>query len=131
VVILNSGFGSTFGTPEENQATFDSLHVPMAIFVGGKDATDMNKFDAAKINADVDFETITKNIPIFYGSDPDKPHEAGYNDDYGGEWGPIIRAWMSWQLKGDEGATTGKGMFVGKNCGLCNTDWIIQKKNMD
>ena len=27
-------------------------------------------------------------------------------------------AWMRWHLLGDQGAT-GKGMFIGDNCGLC------------
>jgi hypothetical protein len=117
MVVLNMGMG---GRAE----VLNMQHVPLANFVGGST-------DIGKPSADADFAANNTAYPVFYGSDPDKPHEATYTDDNGGEWGPIVRAWLSWQLKGDEGATTGKGMFIGANCGLCNTDWVIQKKNMD
>jgi hypothetical protein len=87
--------------------------------------------DIGKSPADADFPANNTTYPLFFASDPDMDHNGGYTSDNGGPWSPIIRAWLSWQLKGDVGATTGKGMFWGKNCGMCNTDWVIQKKNME
>jgi hypothetical protein len=117
MVVLNMGMG---GDP----TSLAKQHVPVANFVGGTS-------DIGKSAADADFAANNTKYPLFFGSDPDMPHEAGYNTENGGPWAPIVGAWLAWQLKGDEGATTGKGMFWGKDCGLCNTDWVIQKKNME
>jgi hypothetical protein len=60
----------------------------------------------------------------------DVGHLATYSQDNGGEFARAGVAWLQWQLFDDESAK-GKGMFVGKDCGLCKTDWVIEKKNMD
>jgi hypothetical protein len=115
IVIWNSGLFS------RNQAIYDSLHTPMAMFIGG--VTDM-----AYSNADADFNAITKNIPIFYGN-LEMGHMATYAEDNGGEFARVGVAWLKWQLLEDQGPN-GREMFEGSACGLCNTDWIIKKKNM-
>jgi hypothetical protein len=116
IVIWNSGLFS------RNQATYDSLHTPMAFFIGGST-------DIAYSNAEADFKAITANIPIFYGN-LEVGHLATYFEDNGGEFARVGVAWLKWQLLGDQGAN-GKEMFVGSACGLCNTDWVIKKKNME
>jgi len=48
-------------------------------------------------------------------------------EDNGGEMGTLAIGWLRWHLLGDEG-TTGKEMFIGSNCGLCNSEWEIMWK---
>jgi hypothetical protein len=118
IVIWNSGLFAV------DQAVYDSLHLPMAYFLGGTT-------DIAYANGDRDYNNIspTAKFPIFYGN-LDVGHNGTYNQDNGGEFARVGEAWLRWQLMGDQGAT-GKEMFVGKNCGLCNTDWVIKKTNME
>lgn len=52
------------------------------------------------------------------------------SQDNGGEYGRVGAAWLRWQLLHEEGPD-GKGMFASADCGLCKTEWVIQKKNMD
>lgn len=115
IVIWNSGLFT------RNQAIYNSLHTPMAMFIGG--VTDM-----AYSNAEADFNAITQNIPIFYGN-LEMGHMATYDQDNGGEFARVGVAWLKWQLLEDQGPN-GKEMFEGSACGLCNTDWVIKKKNM-
>jgi hypothetical protein len=35
--------------------------------------------------------------------------------------------YFKWRLKGDR---TAGATFVGTNCGLCNTQWTVQQKNL-
>lgn len=115
VIIWNSGLF------QRNQQVYDNLHAPMAIFTGGQR-------DVAQSNAQADFAAITK-VPVFWGDLP-VGHEATYHEDNGGEFSRVGVAWLKWQLMGETGPD-GAGMFVGNNCGLCNTDWTIKKKNME
>jgi hypothetical protein len=88
---------------------YDALHAPMAIFDGGPQ-------DMAYANAKADVLAITK-VPVFFGND--KRGHGGYQwDDNGGEAAKVGVAWFNWQLLGDTGPT-GKGMFVGADCGMC------------
>jgi hypothetical protein len=116
VVIWNSGLLNA------DQTVLDSFHAPMAYLIGGMD-------DVSYPNADRDFKAITKPIPIFYGN-LSVGHLATYSEDNGGEFGRVGAAWLRWQLLHDESADA-KGMFVGADCGLCKTMWVIEKKNMD
>jgi hypothetical protein len=42
--------------------------------------------------------------------------------------GRVGLAWLDWQLKGD---STAEALFVGAGCGLCNSEWDIEKKMID
>jgi len=102
-VLFNSGLFF------RDQALYDTLHAPMAIFNGGPD-------DFAGANGELDFEAIEK-IPIFLSNDK-RGHGSYLWDDNAGEMGPVAVAWFNWMLRGDEGPT-GKAMFVGDDCGMC------------
>jgi hypothetical protein len=98
------------------------LHTPIAFFIGGSG-------DVAYPNAEADFDAITGEFPVFYGN-LDVGHGGTYGQDNGGEFARVGVAWLRWQLFNDDGPEGG-GMFVGPGCGLCNTDWVIEKKNID
>jgi dienelactone hydrolase len=115
IVIWNSGLFT--GNPK----VYDNLHTPVAYFSGGQE-------DLAYANAEADFAAITK-VPVFWGDIP-VGHGGTYLEDNGGVLGPVGAAWLKWQLLGETGPK-GAGMFVGPNCGLCNTEWVIKKKNME
>lgn len=121
IIIWNSGLFV------RDQAVYDSLHTPIAFFCGGPS-------DAAYVNAEADYAAITSNptsstLPIFYGNQ-NLGHFATYDQDNGGEFARVGIAWLKWHLMGDE-SPTAKGLFVGANCGLCNTEWDIKKNNLD
>ena len=102
-VLFNSGLF------QRDKAVYDALHAPMAIFNGGPE-------DFAGANGELDFEAIEK-IPIFLSNDT-RGHGSYLWDDNAGKTGPVAVAWFNWMLRGDQGPT-GKGMFVGDNCGMC------------
>ena len=72
--------------------------------------------------------TRSTTVPIIFANLP-VGHGGTYSQDNGGEFAGFIVAWVRWHLYGDEGAA-GKGMFVGANCGLCNTNWDLRSKNL-
>jgi hypothetical protein len=109
---MNSGLMS------RNQTLYRSLHAPMAFFNGGSS-------DIAFANGNADFQAIN-NIPVMNANFP-VGHMGTYNQDNGGEMGKAATGWLRWHLLGDQGAT-GKGMFVGSSCGLCNSKWDIKWK---
>lgn len=116
IVVWNSGLF------QRNQQLYRNLHTPVAYFSGGES-------DIAYSNAQADFNAIN-NVPIFWGDLP-VGHMGTYNQDNGGEFGRVGVAWLKWQLMGETGPD-GEGMFVGRNCGLCNADrWTVKKKNME
>ena len=115
IVIWNSGLF------ERDQQIYNGLHTPMAFFIGGSS-------DVAYPNADADFNALEKDLPIFYGNLA-VGHMATYSQDNGGEFGRVGVAWLKYQLMDDQGPE-GAQMFEGSNCGLCNTDWVVKKKNM-
>jgi hypothetical protein len=117
VGIWNSGL-----LEEEQKPTLETLHSPIGFFIGGSG-------DVAYPNAEDDFERLMGEIPVWYGN-LDVGHGATYQQDNGGEFGRVGVAFLKWQLFNDDGPE-GKGMFVGADCGLCNTDWVIKKKNLD
>lgn len=118
IVIWNSGLF------QRNQELYNSIHSPMAFFIGGER-------DIAYENAKADFSALKAlpgDFPIFYGN-LDVGHIATYWQDNGGEFGRVGVAWLKYQLLDDQGPE-GAQMFEGPNCGLCNTEWVIEKKNM-
>jgi hypothetical protein len=115
VVIWNSGL------LQKDQKIYDSLHAPMAYFIGGSN-------DVSYPQAEADFAAITK-VPVFYANLP-VGHFATYSEDNGGEFARVGIGWLKWQLYGDTSAN-GQGMFVGADCGLCKgTMWTVKKKNL-
>lgn len=68
-------------------------------------------------------------MPLFYAN-LDVGHVATYFEENGGEFGRVAVGWLKWHLLSDE-TETGKLMFAGKDCGLCNSEWMIKKKMID
>jgi hypothetical protein len=102
---------------------YAALHAPMAIIDAGPD-------DIAYSNGQADFMAID-NIPIMFANYPisgQLAHIATYMDPNAGEFGKFTVAWLRWWLLDDMGST-GKGMFIGANCGFCGTMWDMQWKN--
>ncbi|MEU5878460.1 alpha/beta hydrolase [Spirillospora sp. NPDC047279] len=95
------------------------LHAPITYFVGGPS-------DIAYPNAMDDWNRLPAGLPAFMGN-LDVGHFGTYSQPNGGEFGRVGSAWLKWQLKGD---TTAKQLFVGPGCGLCNTQWTVQQKNL-
>jgi hypothetical protein len=116
-VILNSS-----GLLSADQNIYNGIHTPIAFICGSPD-------DMAYANSQRDFENIN-NVPILFAAYMAVGHEGTYTQDNGGSFAKVDLAWLDWWLKGDTGAT-GKGMFVGANCGLCNDpNWTLQSKNI-
>lgn len=117
IVLWNSGLF------QRNQEIYNSLHTPMAMFLGGTE-------DIAYENGTADFNAIN-NVPFFYGSLElgSLGHIGTFIEDNAGEFGRVGVAWLKYQLLGDKGPN-GAQMFEGANCGLCKTEWTIKKKNM-
>jgi dienelactone hydrolase len=118
IVLWNSGLF------ERDQQIYDSIHTPVAMFLGGTQ-------DIAYENGTADFNAINK-VPFFYGSLElgSLGHIGTFIEDNAGEFGRVGAAWLKWQLRGETGPG-GAAMFVGSNCGLCDTEWTIKKKNME
>jgi len=114
VILWNSGLFN------REQNVYNALHTPIAIVDGGPD-------DMAYENGLNDYNAIN-TVPIIFANIP-VGHGGTYSQDNGGEYARFGIAWLRWHLSGDEGAT-GKGMFVGTNCGFCNTNWDLQSKNL-
>jgi hypothetical protein len=95
------------------------LHAPIAYFIGGPS-------DIAYPNAMDDWGRLPAGLPAFMGN-LDVGHFGTYDQPNGGEFGRVGGHWLKWQLKGDQ---TSKAQFVGPDCGLCATDWDVQRKNL-
>jgi hypothetical protein len=115
-VMLNSS-----GMVNQDQTIYPGAHTPVLIILGGTS-------DAATPNGMRDYDAIN-NVPIVVES-TEVGHGGTYTQDNGGSFAKVDVAWLNWWLKGDTKAT-GKGMFVGANCGLCSdSSWTIQSKNL-
>ena len=113
-VIWNSGL-----IDEGDKGLLDRLHAPIAYFIGGPS-------DIAYPNAMDDWQRLPEGLPAFMGN-LDVGHGGTYDQPNGGEFGRVGTHWLKWQLKGDEES---KAEFVGEDCGLCHSDWDIQRKNL-
>jgi dienelactone hydrolase len=117
VGIWNSGLFEDKG----NAAIYAGIHGPVIIVTGGES-------DIAYANGKRDFEVMPARIPVFYGVHPSVGHGGTYNQDNGGPFGVAAVAWLKWQLQGDTSAT-GRGYFVGKDCGLCkDANWRVDSR---
>jgi hypothetical protein len=112
--IFNSGLMSSLDKP-----MLSRLRAPIGYFIGGPS-------DIAYRNAMDDWQRLPSGLPAFMGN-LDVGHFATYDQPNGGEFGRVGSAWIKWQLKGDAAA---KALFVGPNCGLCNTEWDVMQKNL-
>jgi hypothetical protein len=111
---ITTAFPYNSGLFQRDTSIYNALHAPMAIFDGGED-------DIAYANGLADFKAITK-IPILFANPTtcsSNAHVCTFFDTQAGEYGRAGVAWMRWHLLNDQGAT-GKGMFVGPSCGLCD-----------
>jgi hypothetical protein len=111
---ITTAFPYNSGLFQRDQSIYNALHAPMAIFDGGPD-------DIAYANGLADFNAIDK-IPMLFGnptSCSSNAHVCTFFDANAGEFGRAGVAWARWHLLDDQGAT-GKGMFIGDNCGLCS-----------
>ena len=60
---------------------------------------------------------IAVNLPVGHG--------GTYNQPHGGEFAIVARAWLDWQLKGDQEASK---MFVGDSPAILQRkDWTLEK----
>lgn len=113
-VLWNSGL-----LDRRNADQIDRLHAPIAYFTGGPG-------DIAHANALADWERLPAGLPAFLGS-LDVGHYGTFGEPNGGEYGRVGTAWLKWRLKGD--AEAGRE-FVGDDCGLCPSEWDVQRKNL-
>ncbi|WP_327048839.1 RICIN domain-containing protein [Microbispora sp. NBC_01189] len=95
------------------------LTKPIAYFIGGPS-------DIAYPNAIDDWGKLPTGLPAFMGN-LNVGHGGTYDQTNGGEFGRVAVLYLKWRLKGD---TTAGTNFVGPNCGLCNTQWQVQQKNL-
>jgi hypothetical protein len=119
---ITTAFPYDSGLFSRDQTIYDALHAPMAIFDGGDQ-------DIAYANGLADFQAITK-IPMLFAnptSCSSNAHVCTFFDSNAGEFGRAGVAWINWQLLDDQGPT-GKGMFIGDNCGLCDSKWNLMWK---
>jgi len=114
VMLWNSGMFAP------NQTIYGALHSPIAIVNGGPD-------DIAYENGQSQYDAID-SVPIIYAN-LEVGHGGTFFQDNGGPYGTFGVAWLAWHLKGDTGAT-GAGLFVGESCGLCGSNWDLQRKNL-
>jgi hypothetical protein len=118
---ITTAFPYDSGLFSRDQTLYDALHAPMAIFDGGSQ-------DIAYANGLADFMAITK-VPMLFGNPTmctSNAHVCTFFAANAGEFGRAGVAWINWWLLDDMGPT-GKGMFIGNNCGLCDTTkWTLQ-----
>jgi hypothetical protein len=118
---ITTAFPFDSGLFSRDQTIYNALHSPMAIFDGGSQ-------DIAYSNGLADFMAITK-VPMLFGNPTmctGNAHVCTFFAANAGEFGRAGVAWINWWLLDDLGPT-GKGMFIGNNCGLCDTTkWTLQ-----
>ncbi|MFI0351668.1 alpha/beta hydrolase [Actinomadura sp. 9N407] len=112
--IFNSGMLDDSDNPQ-----LARLHAPIVYIAGGPS-------DIAYENARDDWNRLPARLPAFMGN-LDVGHFGTFSEPNGGEFGRVGSAWLKWRLKGD---LTAKSLFVGPDCGLCDTEWDVMQKNL-
>ena len=104
------------GMPSVAKSKLKEIHCPIIYILGGdKDIAYANGMDDFKRIDHV--PAIAVNLPVGHG--------GTYNQPHGGEFAIVARAWLDWQLKGDQEASK---MFVGdKPAILQRPDWTLEK----
>ena len=104
------------GMPSVAKSKLKEIHCPIIYILGGES-------DIAYNNGMDDFKRIDHvpaiacNLPVGHG--------GTYNQPNGGEFAIVARAWLDWQLKGDQEASK---MFCGdKPAILDRKDWSLEK----
>lgn len=113
-MIFSSGLLS-----DSNDYELARLTRPIAYVIGGPS-------DIAYANAMDDWGKLPAGLPAFMGN-LNVGHGGTYTQTNGGEFGRVAVLYLKWRLKGDKTAGTA---FVGASCGLCNTQWTVQQKNL-
>ena len=104
------------GMPSVPKDKLKEIHCPIIYILGGES-------DIAYANGMDDFKRI-EHVPAIAVNLP-VGHGGTYNQPNGGEFAIVARAWLDWQLKGDQEASK---MFVGDSPAILQrTDWTIQK----
>lgn len=105
--------------PQLDKTHLKKIHTPTLYLLGGPS-------DIAYKNGMDDVDKIN-HVPIFVAN-LDVGHGGTYAQPYGGEFGKVATAWLSWQLKGDK--KSGK-LFTGDTPELSKSPgWVVAKKNM-
>ena len=123
LVIMNSGILDAktpqMGEMKADKSLLGKINVPTLYVLGGPT-------DIAYPNGMDDFARLT-TIPSAV-INIDVGHKGTYGEANGGAAAQAVVAWLDWQLRGDEAAST---WFVGKDCKLCmDTKWTIDRHNM-
>lgn len=104
------------GMPMPSKDKLKEIHTPIIYILGGES-------DIAYQNGMDDFHRIS-HVPAIAANLP-VGHGGTYLQPHGGEFAIVAKAWLDWQLKGDQEAAK---MFVGKDCGLSKREgWTIEK----
>lgn len=117
--VTTTGIYSSGLLNDANDYQLRRLTRPIAYFVGGPG-------DIAYPNSMDDWGKLPATLPAFMGN-LNVGHGGTYDQPNGGEFGRVTVLYLKWRLKGDRVAGAS---FVGPNCGLCNTQWTVQQKNL-
>lgn len=122
-VVLNSGTfpeGSPplHGTGDANKASLARLHGP-TLWLSGDPS------DIAHRNAGEDYQAAG-HIPAYWLWRKGTGHAEHFRKPHGGEFGPPVRAWLEWRLKGSRNAGL---TFADSDCLYCTSpEWVIISK---
>lgn len=117
--VTTTGIYSSGLLNDANDYQLRRLTKPIAYFIGGPG-------DIAYPNAIDDWGKLPAGLPAFMGN-LNVGHGGTYDQPNGGEFGRVTVLYLKWRLKGDRAAGA---TFVGPTCGLCNTQWTVQQKNL-
>lgn len=91
-LILNAGMGK-MTMADASRKSLKNLHGPILYLVGGTS-------DVAWANAQMDYKAI-KKIPVVLADNTKSGHGGTYEQPNGGANARMVRAWLDWQLKGN------------------------------
>ncbi len=92
-IILNAGMGKMTMAGASSKS-LKALHGPILYLVGGTS-------DVAWKNAQIDYKAI-KKVPVVLADNTTSGHGGTYKEPNGGANARMVRAWLDWQLKGDQ-----------------------------
>lgn len=111
---LNSGLYA-----EDRFDYYPRFHSPIAILNG-------NESDVAYSNGLRSYDEIT-GVPVYHSNHANLGHGDAYFQDNGGDLGRAAVGWLNWHLK-DDTSSTGRGLFIGNNCFMCQSPWTSKNK---
>jgi len=123
-IVFNSGVHQVRASSERGWAPvfldqLDSLHAPIAFFIGGDR-------DYARRDAERNFDLV--KVPTFLANRDTGHSGTFWDDEKGGEWSRVALAWLDWQLRGNLDAAT---VFTGPDCSLCeDPGWQVRQKDL-